>query len=692
MRKIFSTMMLVAAAAMAFVSCQKETAPSQVEEGYISFTSANPDTKTEWNGETIVWSVGDAIRVACQNDGVWYTSGSTPKAKLYASEALSGGAESVQFKVKTGNSAFPANLTGSLQFYALYPSAAADASFEQDTSCESVKIEAEQKTSSSTYDSSCDIMWGKATTTYASIPTSDPVSIVWNRVVAHANISLNKIPGLVEGEKINTITLTAQEDAALVGTFDLNMATGEFTAKNTSNTITLTSDIIADASGNISFWACINPCTLTELDITVDTDKAVYTTKKTGFSREFKANQRNLLPINMSGATREEKNLTGASLPFQQMFDSIDITNTTALSALEGFVELEKVYPNTGAVRIGNTSSAGTLTTNLLNLSSDFYVRVMAKGYDADEVTLNVTAGGTTQSVDLITFGADAGFVEYVLNFDAIDGSEEVIFTTPSKVRVILDEIEICEGFAVPQPTIFAQTPEKVAANGGTGEIAYAVYNTISGINLTASSNQSWLTIGSTADGKVAFTVAANDVTEERTAIVTLTYGTVTATVTVTQDMKVEDSGEEVTEFYESFDGNTSKGGNDDKWSGSLGSETTVSTDNDGWTFSKQFSAFGCLRFGDSSTKAGSATTPALGMAGSLTLTFSAGAWNTSTEKTTLNLSISGGGSISETQVTMEKSKFTVFTVSITNATSDTKVTFEGINRFFLDEVRVVKN
>ena len=535
--------MLVAAAAMAFVSCQKETAPTQVEDGYISFTSANPETKTAWNGETIVWSVGDNIRVACQNNGTWYTSGTTPKAKLYASTALSSdaleqGAESVQFKVKTGADYFPTNLEGELQFYALYPSGVADASFDQDTSCESVKIATEQKVSSSTYDSSCDIMWGKAITTCESMPT-DPLAIVWNRVVAHANITLNKIPDIVAGEKINTIKLTAQENAALAGTFDLNMATGEFSANSASNTITLTCDnIIADASGNVEFWACINPCTLTELDIEVDTDKAVYTIKKTGFSREFLVNQRNLLPINMSGATREEKELTGASLPFQQMFDSIDKTNSTALSALEGFVELEKVYPNTGAVRIGNTSSAGTLTTNLLNLSSDFYVRVMAKGYDADEVTLYVEAGGTTQTVDLITFG-DAGFVEYVLNFDAIDGSEKVIFYTPSKVRVIVDEIEICEGSAVPQPTILAQTPEKVAANGGTGEIAYTILNPIGGEMLTAVSNQSWLTISSVSDNKVMFNVTATEEKDERSAEVALTYGTVSTIVIVKQEKAV---------------------------------------------------------------------------------------------------------------------------------------------------------
>ena len=408
MRKIFSTMMLVAAAAMTFVSCQKEIAPTQVEDGYISFTSANPETKTAWNGETIVWSVGDNIRVACQNNGTWYTSGSTPKAKLYASIALSSdaleqGAESVQFKVKTGDGSFPTDLEGELQFYALYPSGVADASFDQDTSCESVKIATEQKVSSSTYDSSCDIMWGKATTTCESIPT-DPLAIVWNRVVAHANITLNKIPDIVAGEKINTIKLTAQENAALAGTFDLNMATGEFSAYSASNTITLTCDnIIADASGNVEFWACINPCTITSLDIEVETDAATYTVSKTGFSREFLANHRNVLPINMSDAERLEKVVSSAtyhkvtstpadwcgryllvaeknnnSYVFNQTIES-DWGRITSVTIEGGAISTESPYEitietgtvaGTYAIRLANGSYLSASAKNKLNTSA----------------------------------------------------------------------------------------------------------------------------------------------------------------------------------------------------------------------------------------------------------------------------------------------------------------------------------
>lgn len=117
-------------------------------------------------------------------------------------------------------------------------------------------------------------------------------------------------------------------------------------------------------------------------------------------------------------------------------------------------------------------------------------------------------------------------------------------------------------------------------------------------------------------------------------------------------------------------------------------------TDNDGWSFTKGYPADGCVKFGGASSK-GSATTPALGATGTLTLTFKAAAWDGSQEVTTLNLSVSEG-SIDKSSVTMTKGEFNTFTATITNATAATKITFEAAsaskNRFFLDDVVVTKS
>jgi len=140
--------------------------------------------------------------------------------------------------------------------------------------------------------------------------------------------------------------------------------------------------------------------------------------------------------------------------------------------------------------------------------------------------------------------------------------------------------------------------------------------------------------------------------------------------------------------FYESFDQCNGKGGNDDAWSGSVAT-AAFSPDNTGWVAEKAYGAAQCAKFGTGSVS-GSATTPAIAINGTATLTFRAGAWNAGGDGTTLNLSVSGGATISPATVTMTKGEFSDFTATITG-TGEVTVTFESAKgRFFLDEVIVV--
>ena len=299
-------MMLFAVAAIASVSCQKEDQIAPAQPVTLTFTSANPETKTEWNEEnqTIWWSDKDAIRVALKVGETWYADKSG--AKLYQSTSLSAKSETGMFKLKNFD-AEKITESGSYNFYALYPDDAAGTNFDKSTSISEVTLPSVQTSSSITFDKSADILWGKAVDPYSALPVEE-VPLLWNRLVAHAHITLKGINGIVENETINSVTLTAQEGAALTGKYALNVAKGEFTPAEISNTVTVNcSDIVADASGNVTFWACINPCTITSLDITVETDVATYTCSKSGFSREFLQNKRNILPVDMSGATRTER-------------------------------------------------------------------------------------------------------------------------------------------------------------------------------------------------------------------------------------------------------------------------------------------------------------------------------------------------------------------------------------------------
>lgn len=143
--------------------------------------------------------------------------------------------------------------------------------------------------------------------------------------------------------------------------------------------------------------------------------------------------------------------------------------------------------------------------------------------------------------------------------------------------------------------------------------------------------------------------------------------------------------------FYESFDKNDGTGGNDGQWNGNIAT-SSIKYDVTGWTCPNASGANKCAKFGTSSKK-GTATTPALtGLAGDAVLTFKAGAWNVTDEKTTLNISITNG-TLDKTSVELKKGEFTEYTINITGADATSKITFEAAevedNRFFLDEVKI---
>ena len=74
-----------------------------------------------------------------------------------------------------------------------------------------------------------------------------------------------------------------------------------------------------------------------------------------------------------------------------------------------------------------------------------------------------------------------------------------------------------------------------IAYDVTSGSISYTIDNEVTGTSLTATTEATWLTLGTVGEGSVPFTCSENDGDEDRTATVTLTYGEVTKNVTVTQ-------------------------------------------------------------------------------------------------------------------------------------------------------------
>ena len=141
--------------------------------------------------------------------------------------------------------------------------------------------------------------------------------------------------------------------------------------------------------------------------------------------------------------------------------------------------------------------------------------------------------------------------------------------------------------------------------------------------------------------------------------------------------------------FTETFDQCASVGGNDGGWSG-VNPTGEILADNEGWTFENGSAAKQGAKFG-TTKKMGSATTPSIALSGNGTLTFRAGAWMKDAQE--LILSAEGATLDVEGVTLSNQGAFTDYTVPITGATGNVKITFKGAgaskSRFFLDDVVV---
>lgn len=149
--------------------------------------------------------------------------------------------------------------------------------------------------------------------------------------------------------------------------------------------------------------------------------------------------------------------------------------------------------------------------------------------------------------------------------------------------------------------------------------------------------------------------------------------------------------------FHESFDQMSGEGGNDGNWNltSTSGKISTDLCDNAGWSVSGSelfsiwsYNAAQCVRVEMSS----GVTTPALAnLSGDAVIIFRAG--QNRDAGTSVNLSVSGGGQLLTSSVTLEQGAFNTYAVVVRNATPQTRVSFScgAFGCFYLDDVRVEK-
>ncbi|MBQ6192008.1 MAG: BACON domain-containing protein [Bacteroidaceae bacterium] len=151
------------------------------------------------------------------------------------------------------------------------------------------------------------------------------------------------------------------------------------------------------------------------------------------------------------------------------------------------------------------------------------------EGYEIKSIVF--TSAGTWSA----TISADNG--TYNSSSKTWTGSESsVLFTGSGSSRCDMSKATITIGLPSTDPSISA-SDVNIAYNATSGSINYTISNPVEGTSLTASTtaNANWISNFVVGESAVTFTATANEATESRSATVTLTYGSVTKEVTVTQ-------------------------------------------------------------------------------------------------------------------------------------------------------------
>jgi len=142
--------------------------------------------------------------------------------------------------------------------------------------------------------------------------------------------------------------------------------------------------------------------------------------------------------------------------------------------------------------------------------------------------------------------------------------------------------------------------------------------------------------------------------------------------------------------FHETFDQSLGTGGNDGKFKPNNKLDKNFATgvltpDVAGWTGEYMRGGSQCMRVGSTGGIDSKVTTPEFTLNGEAKLTFRAAAWDG--DGTSLTLSITGG-TLGTTSFTMPNAAWGDFSTTI-KGNGKVKITFQGEQRYFLDEVFV---
>lgn len=566
MKNLMKIMMLVAVAAMSFVSCSNEFEDVNVknETFELVISAEKPalesDSRTEFNNGSIIWSASDQIR-ACyyHSTGVW--------SKYYASTTnnISADGSTATF---SGFTEFPAQSTeGTYTFYAGYPKNAIGGGNTAAPTAGELSVELPTKQNMSklgTFDANADIMLGVAQDVVAAPVTE--ISVRWYRMVAHGCVTLQNLPA-EEEETVYTVTFTAPESVKLSGNGTINFVDEAMSdLDNNTVAVTLPTNTAAKFT-ELPVWFCSAPATIAagaNLTIAVETTRGTYTRTITARDGgiKFMQNRYNTLSVDMASA--EFKAAEVSTDVWAQVTSLADVTAGTYVIVGDGF------YCPNDEVGIKGQPLAKTIASNNVSIADGKLVGTVADGMKwtfsgtADAMTITKFGGSDklyiTNDNNGMRLGAgdglawnivDNGDGTFTLKYPLTDVRRLTLYyasgvatdwrsykmNTADASGSRLSTLSLYQ-LQVPAdpdaPTLSVDKSELTFAVEGGSQTVTATTTNYDGA-ITASSNNSHFTV-SVSGNVVTVTAPANEEGTEQTATITIKAGDLSKSVAVSQE------------------------------------------------------------------------------------------------------------------------------------------------------------
>lgn len=524
MKKIMKIFVLVAAAAMALASCQKNEIDNSTSQEYeYTFHIGNADTKATLGDVSVEWTSGDqmGLYTVTTSDEVSYNTkgyinpGKPATMKVYSYNALAAGD----------------------MIYAYYPYTEVNAQVPTEVL---ISLPAKQDGNDDMPMVSLPMVVTSGIAARENVAVeAGEIKLVNLAAIAEFNVYSSNVE--YQSEKVKSVSFTANKAIAGNFTFDL-------TSVDYSNAATLAisgytdTEVVSTLSTAAAVGTAKESATKVKMvvapgegytgTVVVATDKASYTfnvTKAKTFTRS------SVLPLAVDLANGER--VENAAAPEGVTTTTISFANTTQRTS---YSTNEQVWGNGGVVF---TNSKGSSTNNVGDYSNP------ARFYKGSNIS--VTAPGNITMIEFDCTGLESKYITPFTDIDgssnekgivtiSLDGTSSSVTYTALSAQARAKSLTVTYVLADPTaPSITANDVADISARGAeAAELSYTLVNP-DGSEIVVTCDGIVVEEAVEADGAILYSVSKNVTNGPREGHITISYGDIEKVVKVSQNAPV---------------------------------------------------------------------------------------------------------------------------------------------------------